>query len=88
MSIIILSFVIFIFILLIILLFVRRMWAFILSIALLIIMSVFYGINIMFIFLMPRIWIAIIPISGLFTIYLVLCSATRTYFKVKNEKHN
>lgn len=75
-----------IFIILIAALFIRRPWAYNMSIALLIFICIFSCINILYIFFMPNIWLVIIPISGLFTIYAIFCSATRIYFGVKKEK--
>lgn len=79
---------IFIFIGLIAALFIRRPWAYNMSIALLLLVCIGSVINLLFIFFMPNIWLIIIPISGLFTIYAILCSDTRIYFGVKKEKFN
>ncbi len=75
-----------IFVMLIIALFIRRPWVYYLGIALLIFICIFGCINLLYIFFMPNIWLVIISISGLYTIYVVFCSATRIYFGVKKEK--
>lgn len=88
LSVIILGAISIIFIVLIIALVIRRPWAYYMSISLLIIICILSAINIIFIFFMPFIWIILIPISGIVTLYSILCSYTRIYFGVGKEKTN
>lgn len=67
-------------------LFIRRPWAYIMSIALLIPTYICGGLFMLVLFFIPSIWTFIVPILGIFTPYAILCSATRIYFKVKKEK--
>ncbi|WP_207559205.1 hypothetical protein, partial [Ruminiclostridium hungatei] len=69
LSVIILGAISMIFIILIIALIIRRPWAYYMSIGLLIIICILSAINIIFIFFMPFIWIILIPISGIVTLY-------------------
>lgn len=87
LSVIILGAISIIFIVLIIALVIRRPWAYYMSIGLLIIICILSAINIIFIFFMPFIWIILIPISGIVTLYSILCSYTRIYFGVGKEKN-
>jgi len=87
LSVIILGAISMIFIILIIALIIRRPWAYYMSIGLLIIICILSAINIIFIFFMPFIWIILIPISGIVTLYSILCSYTRIYFGVGKEKN-
>ena len=87
LSVIILGAISIIFIVLIIALVIRRPWAYYMSIGLLIIICILSAINIIFIFFMPFIWIILIPISGIVTLYSILCSNTRIYFGVGKEKN-
>lgn len=80
------SILIVIFIILLIALFIRNPWSYKLSIALLIPIGICSVINMLLIFFMPSIWIIIIPISDILTIYAIFCSDTRIYFGVKEEK--
>ena len=62
---------------------IKQPWSFYMSLVLLIPIGISLAINMLFIFMMPSIWLVIIPLSGLITIYSMLCSATRVYFGVK-----
>ena len=62
---------------------IRHKWAYYMSLVLLIPIGISLAINMLFIFSMPNIWLIIIPLSGLMTVYSLLCSATRNYFGVK-----
>ncbi len=86
LSLIILSVIGIIFIILIIALIIRRPWAYYMSMGLLLIICILSAVNIIFIFFMPFIWIILIPISGIVTLYAILCSSTRIYFGVGKEK--
>ena len=62
---------------------IRRKWAYYMSLALLIPIGISFVINMILIIFMPSLWLYIIPLSALMTLYSLLCSATRTYFGVK-----
>jgi hypothetical protein len=76
-------FLISIFLAQIVALFIRREWSYYVSLALLIPIGVSLAINMLFIFMMPSIWLVIIPVSVLTTLYSLLCSATRKYYGVR-----
>lgn len=67
-------------------LFIRRKWAYIMSIVTLIPIFIYFGGFMIVLLFFPNIETLVVPTLGIFTLYSIFCSATRTYFKVKEEK--
>ena len=82
----IIGFPILLFSLLIVLLFIRQKWVYILSIAILIPIYIYFGGFMIVLLFFPNIETLVVPIFAIFTLYALFCSATRTYFKVKGDK--